>query len=433
MAEESSDRARSAASEGLHVHEDEPHGAADGVAPAAASTHDREAAVGVRHEHAGDRHEHDEGGHDHEHYHDDHSHDSSWWSRLWHQLKPHSHDSTEAIQTAEEASGEGIRAAWISLGGMGATAVLQVGIVAISGSMALLADTIHNFGHLVTTIPLIIAFRLGRRAPTARYPFGYRRAEDLVGLLIALVIALSAALIIWESVNALFDPRPLTNLGWVLAAGLVGAAGNELVAIYRIRTGKRIGSTALIAEGNHARADGLTSLAVVLAVVGVWLGFPQADAVVGLLISAVILWILYESTRSVIHRLMDGVDADTLARIETVAVAVPGVQHVEHVKARWSGHRLEAQLSLGVDPSMSVADSHVVAERAHHELLHSIPHLNDVSVHVHPSLQGSTPDDAHELTGHHASSEARRRYQERQAPRPPGQRPPTVTDRSHAH
>jgi cation diffusion facilitator family transporter len=375
-------------------------------------------------------HDHDD---DHEHDHDDHGHRSSWWSRLWHQLKPHSHDSTEAIQTAEEASGEGIRAAWISLGGMGATAVLQVAIVAISGSMALLADTIHNFGHLVTTIPLIIAFRLGRRAPTARYPFGYRRAEDLVGLLIALVIALSAALIIWESVNALFDPQPLANLGWVLAAGLVGAAGNELVAIYRIRTGRRIGSTALIAEGNHARADGLTSLAVVLAVIGVWLGFPQADAIVGLLISAVILWILYESTRSVIHRLMDGVDADTLIHIETVAAGVPGVQHVEQVKARWSGHRLEAQLSLGVDPAMSVADSHEVAEQAHHELLHSIPHLNDVNVHVHPSLEGSTPDDAHELSGHHASLEARRRYLESQASGPPGQQPSTATDRSHAH
>lgn len=381
---------------------------------------------------ADDDHGHEHGD-DHEHDHDDHSHGSSWWSRLWHELRPHSHDATEAIQTAEEASGEGIRAAWISLGGMGATAVLQVGIVAISGSMALLADTIHNFGHLVTTIPLIIAFRLGRRTPTARYPFGYRRAEDLVGLLIALVIALSAALIIWESVNALFDPRPLANLGWVLAAGLVGAAGNELVAIYRIRTGRRIGSTALIAEGNHARADGLTSLAVVLAVIGVWLGFPQADAIVGLLISAVILWILYESTRSVIHRLMDGVDADTLTHIETVAAAVPGVQHVEQVKARWSGHRLEAQLSLGVDPTMSVADSHEVAELAHHELLHSIPHLNDVSVHVHPSLEGSTPDDAHELSGHHASLEARRRYLEGQASDPPGQPPSTATDRSHAH
>lgn len=380
--------------------------------------------AGVDHDHHGDH------APDHEHTHD--GHEAGWWSRMWHRIKPHSHDSTEAIQTAEEASGEGIRTAWISLGGMGLTAFLQVGIVAISGSMALLADTIHNFGHLVTTIPLIIAFRLGRRTPTSRYPFGYRRAEDLVGLLIALVIALSAALIIWESVNALFNPRPLANLGWVLAAGLVGALGNELVAVYRIRTGKRIGSTALIAEGNHARADGLTSVAVVLAVVGVWLGFPQADAIVGLLISGVILWILWESTRSVIHRLMDGVDADTLQRLETATATVPGVQHVEQVKARWSGHRLEAQITVGVDPAMSVADSHEVAERAHHELLHAIPHLNDVSVHVHPSLGGSTPEDAHDLTGHHASAEARRQYQERLAPGAPDQRPAT-TDRSHAH
>src|SRR5699024_9109903 len=180
----------------------------------------------------------------------------------------------EAVRTAEEASAIGLRAAWISLVGMGATAALQIVIVALSGSVALLADTLHNLGHLATTIPLIIAFRLGRRAPTRRYSYGFRRAEDLVGLLIGAVIALSAGLIVWESVRALTGTADMTHLGWVLAAALVGAAGNELVAIYRIRAGRRIGSAALIAEGQHARTDALTSLAVAIGVIGAWFGLP---------------------------------------------------------------------------------------------------------------------------------------------------------------
>lgn len=376
---------------------------------------------GHDHSHEGpehdDHHEHEHGeqdgheDHDHGHGHG-HGHDGiSLWGRVTHMFRPHAHDHTEAIQTAEEASSEGIRAAWISLGGMGATAVLQIVIVAISGSIALLADTLHNLGHLVTTIPLVIAFRLGRRSPTKKYPFGYRRAEDLVGLLIAGVIALSAALIVWESIDALINRRPLTNLGWVFAAGLVGALGNELVAMYRIRIGRKIGSAALIAEGNHARADGFTSLAVVLGVIGVWLGFPQADAIIGLLIAVAILWILVESSKSVIRRLMDGVEPGLVDEIHQVASGVPGVEYVDGIRARWSGHRLEAQITLGVDAALTVADGHQLAEEAHHKLLHTIAHLNDVSVHVHPAYDGVTPPDAHELTFHHSSPEARREYQ----------------------
>jgi cation diffusion facilitator family transporter len=284
---------------------------------------------------------------------------------------------------------------------MGITAILQMGIVAISGSIALLADTIHNLGHLGTTIPLIIAFQIGRRPATVRYPFGYRRAEDLVGLLIAGGIAISAAIIIWESINALINPHPLGNLGWVFAAGIVGFLGNEIVALYRIRVGRKIRSAALIAEGNHARADGLTSIAVVLGVIGVWLGFPQADAVVGLLISVMIVGILVSSLRSVVLRLMDGVDDGLIARIVAVAETVPGVEYVDQVRARWSGHRLQAQVTLGVDGSLNVAQGHELAERTHHELLHRIPGLDDVSVHIHPCYDGVTPEYAHALTSHH--------------------------------
>lgn len=325
--------------------------------------------------------DHDDDGHGHGH---GHGHRSTWFSRLAHAVKPHSHDVTDAIETAEEASGAGIRAAWIGLAGMMATAGLQLAIVAISGSISLLADTVHNLGHAVTTIPLLIAFRLGRCPPTKRYPYGFRRAEDVSGVLIALVIAASAVLIIIESIDALINPRELTNLGWVLAAGLVGAGGNEIVAVYRIRVGRRIGSAALIAEGNHARADGLTSLVVVVAVVGVWLGFPRADAVAGLLVAVAIVWILVNSCRTIFRRLMDGVDDGTVDRIESVAAGVGGVRSVGRVRARWTGHRLEADVVVAVDDSASVGEGHVVARDVYDALLGGVRHLDHVVVHVHP-------------------------------------------------
>ncbi|CAM3381361.1 cation diffusion facilitator family transporter [Occultella aeris] len=307
------------------------------------------------------------------------------WARARHAFTPHSHDHTEAIQTADEASSLGIRAAWFSLAGMGATAVLQIVIVALSGSMALLADTVHNLGHLATTIPLILAFRLGRRAPTRRYSYGFRRAEDLVGLFIGVVIAVSAALIIWESVRALADPRPLSHLGWVLAAAIVGAAGNEVVARYRIRAGRRIGSVALVAEGQHARTDALTSLAVVISVAGAWLGLPQLDAAVGLVIAAVIIAVLIASMRTVVRRLMDGVDDGTLDRIETATVGVDGVVSVDRARARWMGHRLEADLDISVDPTLTVEAAHAIADGVNRTLVQTVPHLDRATVHVIPA------------------------------------------------
>jgi cation diffusion facilitator family transporter len=231
----------------------------------------------------------------------------------------------------------------------------------------------------------MIAFRIGRRRPTKRYPYGYRRAEDLAGVLIALVIALSAVLIIMESVDALFDPRELTNLGWVFAAAMVGVIGNEIVAVYRIRIGRRIGSAALIAEGYHARSDGLTSMVVVVGVIGVWVGFPQADAAAGFLVAVAILWILVSSCKTIFRRLMDGVDDGTVDEIEAVAAGVPGVLDVERVRARWTGHRLEADIIVAVDGRSSVEAGHDVARDVHNALTSGIDHLEHVVIHVHPA------------------------------------------------
>lgn len=292
------------------------------------------------HDHGGHDHGdhgHDHGGHGHDH--GDHVHGDGFWAQLKHAVTPHSHDAIEAIQTAEEARNDGIRTAWIGLAGMLVVALAQVFIVLISGSVGLLADTVHSFGHAVTTIPLVIAFQLGGRAATKRYPYGYRRAEDVVGIFIVFFIFVTAVYIAYEAITALINPRPLTNLGWVFAAGLIGFLGNEIVAIYRIRGGKRIGSAALIAEGQHARADGFTSLAVVVGISLAWLGFPQADAIVGLFIAVVIFGIMLSSLRSIMNRLMDGVDKGLIDAATKAVTSIPGVGEAI-VRARWSGHRV---------------------------------------------------------------------------------------------
>ncbi|MDR7330153.1 cation diffusion facilitator family transporter [Corynebacterium guangdongense] len=336
------------------------------------------------------RHDH---GHDHGHdHHHDHDHSAGPLARLKHALIPHSHDHAAAVPDSgpdsSTATEIGIRAAWISLLGMGVTAALQIIIVALSGSVGLLADTVHNLGHLVTTIPLIIAFRLGRRAATRRYNHGFGRAEDVAGLFIGGVVAFSAALIIWESVAALSESREMTNLGWVMAAALIGAAGNEIVAIYRIRAGRRIGSAALIAEGQHARTDALTSLAVAVGVIGAWAGLPWLDPLVGLIIAAVILGVLVQTMRTVFQRLMDGVDPAVIDRTEHLAGEVPGVRSVASARARWSGHRLLLEVEVGVDPGLSVSEADAIAGRVRECLLRGIGHVGRATVGVVPATRG---------------------------------------------
>ncbi len=313
----------------------------------------------------------------------------------------HGHDhGVDVLRT----SARGIRAIEVSLAGLAATAVIQVVIVVASGSVALLADTIHNFTDALTAIPLWIAFRLARRAPNRRYPYGYHRAEDLAGVFIVLVIAGSAVLAGWEAVLRLLHPRDLRNLGWVMAAGVVGFAGNEMVAVHRIRVGRRIGSEALVADGHHARVDGLTSLGVVVGAAGVALGFGRADPIVGLLICVAILFVLKDAARSVLHRIMDGTDEATIGLLEEVAAAVPGVEHVTAVRARWAGHGLNAELHLDVDPGLTVQEGHAIADHVEHALLHEVPRLRMATVHVDPHHHSP---DTHDATAHHRETDGR--------------------------
>jgi cation diffusion facilitator family transporter len=317
-------------------------------------------------------------------------------------FSPHSHDAADSVDSALEASTEGIRAVKISLVALGVTAVVQLVLVLISGSVALLADTIHNFSDALTAIPLWIAFVLGRRATNRRYTYGYGRAEDLAAVFIVVMIALSSMLAAYESIRRLIDPQPITHAWVVVAAGLVGFAGNELVAVYRIRVGNKIGSAALVADGLHARTDGFTSLAVVIGAIGVMAGFPLADPIVGLLITVAILGVLRGAVRDIYARLMDAVDPDLVDAAEAAVRDAPGVRSVESVRLRWIGHRMHAEITLTVDNALSVVEAHAIADEAQHQLIHSVPRLDDATVHVNPAALPGI--DHHGATRHHRAA-----------------------------
>ncbi|HET9076341.1 MAG TPA: cation diffusion facilitator family transporter, partial [Acidimicrobiales bacterium] len=254
-------------------------------------------------------HPHDGAGHDHHH----HDHPGGVRGVLQSVLSPHSHDTSDSIADALTATSEGVRALEISLAILGLTAAVELAVVLLSGSVALLSDTIHNFADALTAVPLGVAFWMGRRPATDRYNYGFGRAEDLAGIFIVAVMTASSVVAAWEAVVRLAHPRSLTAVGWVAAAGVVGFLGNETVAVYRIRVGRRIGSAALVADGMHARTDGLTSLAVVAGAAGVAAGWKEADPVVGLLITVAILLVLRNAARDIYRRLMDSVDPDLVA------------------------------------------------------------------------------------------------------------------------
>src|SRR5215211_2106218 len=324
--------------------------------------------------------------HSEEHRHDHHDH---------HGGHGHTHG---AVDPSIATSQRGIWAVKWSFVALFVTALLQLGVVLLSGSVALLSDTIHNFGDAATAVPLWIAFALARLGTSRRFPFGYGRVEDLAGVVVVLIILFSAAVAGYQAIERLINPQPVGFLGALAAAAIVGFIGNEAVAIFRIRVGRQIGSAALVADGYHARTDGWTSLAVLVGAVGVWLGYPLADPIVGLLIAAAILVIVWQSGKMVFARLLDGVDPSVMAEIRSAAARVEGVEDVAEIRARWVGHRLRAEVNVAVDPALSVEKGHAVAREVNHQLLHHLRYLDAAVVHVDPVRESG--EEHHGVDGH---------------------------------
>ena len=329
--------------------------------------------------------------HDDQHDQDDeHGHDhGSGLARLVHPVTElfggHCHDSADQVDSALESDAAGRRALVISLAGLLATAALQAIVVVISGSVALLGDTLHNFADALTAVPLLIAFRLARRPANTRYTYGYGRAEDLAGLFVIAMITLSAVLAGYEAIERLLHPRPVQHLWAVAAAAVVGFAGNEIVARYRISVGRRIGSAALVADGLHARTDGFTSLAVLLGAIGVGLGWPRADPVIGLLITVTILGVLRSAVAQVGARLMDAVDPHLVEQATAALADVDGIRHVDQLRIRWIGHTLRAEAAITLDPDLSLTSAHDIAHHAEAHLLADVPRLTATTIHANPA------------------------------------------------
>jgi cation diffusion facilitator family transporter len=319
--------------------------------------------------------------HDHPHGHD-HGHD-------------HSHG---IVDPAIVTNDRGLWAVKWSFAALMATAVLQLFVVFVSGSVALLADTIHNFADATTAIPLAIAFLFARKQPSARFTFGYGRVEDLAGVVVVLTILCSAVVAGYESLQRFLHPQDVSYLWAVIAASIVGFLGNEGVAIFRIRVGREIQSAALIADGYHARVDGWTSLAVLFGALGVWLGYPLADPIVGLVITAAIFGIVIQSGKSIFTRMLDGAEPQVIEEIRHVAAHVPEVKEVSEVRARWLGHRLHAEVNVAVNPQMTIAQAHAVATEVRHQLLHRLSYLSLVVIHVDPADQSG--EAHHRIEGH---------------------------------
>lgn len=309
----------------------------------------------------------------HHHHHHHHHHDG------------HSH--THGLIDPEIASSErGIWAVKWSLVGLLITAILQAGVFWLSGSVALLADLIHNVGDAMTAIPLGVAFLVSRRKPTPRFSYGFARLEDLAGVMIVAIVLLSAMITAYESIERFYHPQPLHHLGALAIAAIVGLIGNEIVALFRIRVGREINSAALIADGYHAMADGLVSLAVLLSAVGVWLGYPWADPVMGLIITVVLLKIVWESGQTIFSRLLDGVEPEVLESLHHAIAHVPEVEAeaIANLRTRWLGHRLHVEMDILLPPTQTLQETQGITDSVEEQLKAHLPYLGLIVVRALP-------------------------------------------------
>ena len=347
-------------------------------------------------DHDHDEHDHAHDDHDHDHNHDDHDQDKH--DDDGHRGHGHEHGRVNADLYGNRA---GLRAVQISTAGMFVVAAIQFAIAGIGGSAGLFADALHNLGDVLTTVALWIAFVLSNRAANQRYTYGYYRSEDLAGIFIVLVIIASAVAAAWESIQKLTSGSAPTQLLLSMGAAVVGVAGNEILAQYKISVGKRINSVPLVADGQHSRIDGLTSLAAFIGLIGVAFGLRIADPIAGLVITAVILTVVYSTSRSVLQRLLDAVDPRIVPSIITAASEVPGVEEVTDVRARWIGHTLHVIMNIEVDAKLTLEKAHAIAEEVRHRLFHRITGLSEAIIHTDPHSHGEGATDYHQTVAHH--------------------------------
>jgi cation diffusion facilitator family transporter len=264
------------------------------------------------------------------------------------------------------------RAVAVSAIGLTATGLIELLLAMLTGSVGLLGDAIHNLSDVSTSAVVFLGFRLSRRPPTERYPYGLERAEDLAGIGIAVVIWASAAFAGLESVRKLIEHGHTTHVGAGIAGAALGIVGNQVVARYKLVVGKRIHSATLIADARHSWLDALSSAGALAGLIAVALGQPWGDPVAGLAVTAFICHVGYEVTGDVLHRLADGIDPGVITTAEAAAGSVPGVIHA-HARARWTGRTLRVEIEGWVDPDLPARDADAIGRQVAEVLSRQLP------------------------------------------------------------
>lgn len=307
----------------------------------------------------------------------------------------HSHGVTDPVILTSQ---RGIQAIRSSLLIFLLASLFEVSIAWLSGSVALLADAAHNLGDTCSSLPLWLAFKMAGQKPTRRFTYGYGRLEDFGGLFVLVLILASCVVAGYTAIHRLLHPQPVLRTGIVILAAGISFLANEVVAWIRIKAGREIGSAALLADGYHARTDGLASLAVVCGAVLVRYGYPIADPIVGLLMVPMLLKLAWESGKVVISRMIDAVDPKIIDDIHHAVSETAGVAGATDIRARWLGHQLIAEVNIAVKPDLSVERAHQVAMDARHRLLHDVKFLSDATVHICP--MGALGREKHRIAKH---------------------------------
>jgi len=269
------------------------------------------------------------------------------------------------------------RAVAVSALGLALAGMVELSLAVVTGSVGLLGDALHNLSDVSTSVVVFAGFRLSKRSSTPTHPYGWERAEDIAGLGVALVIWASAAFAGLVSIHKLLEHGRTTHVGYGIAAAAAGILGNQVVARYKARVGRRIQSATLIADAQHSWLDALSSAGALLGLVGVASGLRWADAVAGLVVTAFICHVGYQVTGDLLGHLMDGVDPDVVSSAISAAEAVPGVHHA-HARARWMGRSLLVEVEGFMDPSTPLASGQDLGAAIEAAVVEAVPEVRAV-------------------------------------------------------
>jgi cation diffusion facilitator family transporter len=291
--------------------------------------------------------------------------------------------SQAAAERDRRHRAKAMRAILISSGGLTVTSLFELAIALLSGSVALLADSLHNLGDVFTTVGIYFGFRMSRRSASARFPYGYGRAEDLAGVVVVAAIWISAGVAFYQSYEKFVSGSPTTDLPVGMAAAVIGIVGNQVVARYKSRVGREINSAPLIVDAKHSLLDSAASAGALVGLMGVALGFPQADPIAGVAIGILIVHIGIDATGEVAARLMDANDEELAQEAGRAAGEVPGVEKVSDVRARWLGREVEVRVSVELAPHLAHHDVRAICAQVDRAIRSELQDVRDTTILTH--------------------------------------------------